>query len=92
MSINQVSCHFLTPALMAVNSERVKLHLSPLGSWEGRIFQKDGRAGCCGGLISSQKPLGEKKLGKPDLICVGMREILHGETTISVLALQQSLC
>lgn len=77
---------------MVANSERVNLHLSPLGSWDVRIFQKDGRAGCCGGLISSQKPLEEKKLGKPDLICVGMREILHGEKTISVLALQQPLC
>lgn len=33
----------------------------------------------------------EKELGKPDLIGIGMRGIPHGESSVSVGALQQPL-
>lgn len=57
------------------------------------LADRDGRAGCLRGSVSSQEPLGgkNKELEKPDLIGMGMRGNLHGERAISVRALQQSL-
>lgn len=89
-------CEQVSPALKAANSDKCKPAALP--SWQPGAVGRASRRGRresrvpAGAQAALQRRRGKKELGKPDLIGMGVRGILHAETSVLVRALQQPHC